>query len=98
MKQRKSERKVHIAALAVCVIFAVALLFFLVVTVVHHIRGGRAQTVQSEDAVLDEKYIADWPDMQVELLDINEYSRPQIALEKVNGIVIHYTANPGTTA
>ena len=38
------------------------------------------------------------PDMDVELLDINEYSRPGIELEKVNAIVIHYTANPGSTA
>lgn len=28
----------------------------------------------------------------------NEFSRPQKKLEQVNGIVIHYTANPGTTA
>jgi len=28
----------------------------------------------------------------------NEYSRPQTKLKKVNGIVIHYTANPGSTA
>lgn len=98
MKQRKSKRKVHTAALAACVIFAVVLLLFLAVTVVYHIWGGKAQTAQSGDAILDKKYIADWPDMQVELLDANEYSRPQIALEQVNGIVIHYTANPGTTA
>ncbi len=32
------------------------------------------------------------------LLTPNEYSRPQIALSEVNGIVVHYTANPGTTA
>ncbi|WP_167958201.1 peptidoglycan recognition protein family protein [Anaerosporobacter faecicola] len=32
------------------------------------------------------------------LLTPNEYSRPQIALNKVNGVVIHYTANPGTDA
>lgn len=32
------------------------------------------------------------------LLSINEYSRPGIALKKVNGVVIHYTANPGTDA
>ena len=37
-------------------------------------------------------------DFSVELLDYNEYSRPGTALEKVNGIVVHYTANPGTTA
>ena len=34
------------------------------------------------------------PPFDVELLDINEYSRPGIPLEEINGIVIHYTANP----
>ena len=38
------------------------------------------------------------PDLDVELLTVNPYSRPGSALEKVNGIVIHYTANPGATA
>lgn len=38
------------------------------------------------------------PDFKVDLLDPNEYSRPGIALEKVKGIVVHYTANPGSTA
>ena len=38
------------------------------------------------------------PPFDVELLDINEYSRPGIPLEQINGIVIHYTANPGSTA
>jgi len=28
----------------------------------------------------------------------NEYSRPGITLEEVNGVVVHYVANPGTTA
>ena len=44
------------------------------------------------------KYVADAPDYQVELLDINEYSRPGTALTAVDGIVVHYAANPGTTA
>lgn len=34
----------------------------------------------------------------MELLPVNEYSRPGLALKKVRGIVVHYTANPGTTA
>lgn len=38
------------------------------------------------------------PELDVELLTVNEYSRPGITLEKVKGIVIHYTANPGTSA
>lgn len=38
------------------------------------------------------------PRMSVELLTPNPYSRPQLALKEVNGIVIHYTANPKSTA
>ncbi len=38
------------------------------------------------------------PHIDVELLDPNEYSRPQIPLEEVKHIAIHYTANPGSTA
>lgn len=38
------------------------------------------------------------PEISVQLLDINDYSRPGIELEQINGIVIHYTANPGSTA
>ena len=34
----------------------------------------------------------------MQLLTPNEFSRPQIALEQINGIVVHYTGNPGTTA
>ena len=43
----------------------------------------------------------DWtgaPELDVELLDVNEYSRPGTTLKQVNGIVIHYTANPGSSA
>jgi len=38
------------------------------------------------------------PKLDVQLLTPNPYSRPQKALEKVNGIVVHYTANPCTSA
>ena len=43
----------------------------------------------------------DWtgaPETGVDLLDVNVYSRLGIALEQVNSIVIHYTANPGSSA
>ena len=33
-----------------------------------------------------------------ELLPVNQYSRPGDPLEEVNGVVIHYVGNPGTTA
>lgn len=38
------------------------------------------------------------PDMDVKLLTVNPYSRPGTKTSKIQNIVIHYTANPGTTA
>ena len=37
-------------------------------------------------------------EIRSEYLTPNEYSRPQDPLKDINSIVIHYTANPGTTA
>lgn len=38
------------------------------------------------------------PDIDVELLTENPYSRPGTATDRITGIVVHYTANPGSTA
>lgn len=38
------------------------------------------------------------PEIDVQLLDVNPYSRPGIESNGITGIVIHYTANPGSTA
>lgn len=38
------------------------------------------------------------PEIDVELLTVNPYSRPGTPTEKITGIVVHYTANPGATA
>lgn len=38
------------------------------------------------------------PEIDVELLTENPYSRPGTKTDKINGIVVHYTANPGATA
>lgn len=38
------------------------------------------------------------PDIDVELLTVNPYSRPGTETNKITGIVVHYTANPGSTA
>ena len=47
---------------------------------------------------LVEKKQGDGPDVVQDLLSVNSYSRPGIALNAVNGIVVHYTANPGSSA
>lgn len=38
------------------------------------------------------------PEIDVELLTVNPYSRPGTEVNRINGIVVHYTANPGSTA
>ena len=38
------------------------------------------------------------PDIDVQLLTVNKYSRPGIESDKITGVVVHYTANPGSTA
>lgn len=38
------------------------------------------------------------PAIDVRLLDVNPYSRPGIQSNGITGVVIHYTANPGSTA
>lgn len=38
------------------------------------------------------------PEIEEMFLTPNQYSRPQKKLNSVNGIVIHYTANPGSSA
>lgn len=38
------------------------------------------------------------PEIDVELLTVNPYSRPGTRTQRIRNIVIHYTANPGTSA
>lgn len=72
---------------------AAAGLFVLVVlTIVLGIRScvsGRGYRVDVD---------ASEPEIDVQLLDINPYSRPGIESSGITGIVVHYTANPGSTA
>ncbi len=58
----------------------------------------KVATASSDSFVTLSEIDKNKPDLDVELLTVNPYSRPGTALEKVNGIVIHYTANPGATA
>lgn len=38
------------------------------------------------------------PQLDIQLLTVNEYSRPGTKSDRIRSIVIHYTANPGSTA
>ena len=63
--------------------------------------GDDLSAVDYSGSDYEDNDITDWtgaPPIDVELLTPNSWSRPQTRLKKVNGIVIHYTANPGSTA
>lgn len=51
-----------------------------------------------EESATDDSFWEGCPARKIELLTPNEYSRPQLKMTTVNRVVIHYTANPGTTA
>ena len=92
-ERKKRRKKVRIQKIT---IFGAALLTACLIAV----GGNRIGAAIEERRLLEarnESFVGA-PPFDVELLDVNEYSRPGISLEQINGIVIHYTANPGSTA
>ena len=88
--KRKTKRKAVGGSGNTCIKWGILILA--VLTLVLAVRGF---------AVQGSKYVnvdASEPDIDVQLLDINPYSRPGIQSNGITGIVIHYTANPGSTA
>lgn len=93
-RRRERELRQHmiIGVTSLLAVFLILLAAFI------KISKGTKETVTKDVPVTDIKYVAEQPMLDVELLPINEYSRPGKELPEVNGIVIHYTGNPGTTA
>ncbi|MCI8389916.1 MAG: N-acetylmuramoyl-L-alanine amidase [Roseburia sp.] len=94
-RRRARVRRRRMIRLAVCLAIPVTVLAVL-------LTGRRVWLNREPENVpvmaYDVKYVAEAPDYTVDLLDYNEYSRPGTALQEVKGIVVHYTANPETTA
>ena len=100
-RRRKRRRTLQIIRRGVCSCGIVLLLVFAGIHIsqkAHATENGQVETVKESKEGFQQKVILEVPDYQVSLLTPNEYSRPQTAMEEVRGIVIHYTANPGTTA
>ena len=86
-KKQKKQLILELIILALATVGAITILVLLGKGVASVFSGKHEKKVATEQPPLD-----------VELLSINDYSRPGIALDEVKGIVIHYTANPGSTA
>ena len=82
--RRKRRRRLNPRFLVLCLTLVVALAGMLVW--IARNRGPAAEDVAVPDYV------------EQDFLTVNEWSRPGTPLEKINGVVIHYVGNPGTTA
>lgn len=101
-ERKRRERRVIFGILAVILLLSCTVAGWLIV------RHRRAQIIMGSERVqLDVPVLEkqprevsemERPPLDVQLLTVNEYSRPGFPLEQVNGIVVHYTANPSTSA
>lgn len=94
-KKRKNRRKRYDMSRIWMALGLLALVLLVIVGVTRHQKN---KAVNADSPVTLSEVDQNRPELDVELLTVNPYSRPGTALEKVNGIVIHYTANPGATA
>lgn len=98
--RRKAKRKKQlIQRLTIMGVSAVLLLSLFIVLIVKIVGGSsKKNEIKTPEEITDLKYNDIEPELDVQLLDINEYSRPGTAIGEIKGIVVHYTANPGSTA
>lgn len=99
-RRKRKLQKAKQNAVMLCFLLVVILITFLLIFGIYSFfkekifDSGEKVRLQ----VNTEALAVDRPDIDVDLLTINKYSRPGIPLEEVNGIVIHYVGNPGSTA
>lgn len=94
IRQRKKKRQREIVMhIAIC--SAVVIIFLFAIGIA--LKAIAPEAAGGEKKILT-KYVEQPPVYTEQFLTPNEYSRPEIPLEEIQGIVVHYTANPGTTA
>ena len=86
---QRQRRRQRLAGILLVVIILFLILFFLLTRCAKNEEGSERGHMH----ITSEK-----PELDVQLLSINEYSRPGIEVDAIDGIVIHYTANPGASA
>lgn len=93
---QERNRSIRIILLCVFCVFFALLAGFLMF---RSLKNREAEKIAS--LALKENTSEEWegaPPIDVQLLTENPYSRPGIPITAINGIVIHYTANPGSSA
>lgn len=79
-------------------VLTVSVLLILILLLLVFQEQKQRQTAVSHTVFEKKDSVLKKPSIEEDFLSPNEFSRPGVSLEKVQGVVIHYTANPGTTA
>lgn len=95
--RRRKKRRQRMYIILLLAVFCAVIVLVTAFEVIRFLKSRKQKQTLSEVPV-PEKIVETAPDYDVQLLTVNEYSRPGTVLEQVKGIVVHYTANPGTTA
>jgi len=92
---RRKQRKIKLALGIILLIIVIVAVVFINTRL---LGGTDAENKNESSQVIPATDIAlpDW--ITQELLTVNPYSRPGIALDEITGFVVHYTGNPGSTA
>ncbi len=95
-RKKKSSRKLKVSVNLEPKSFLAGIAAGVLLTLLAMFLLTRCSAEEAETSGL--KLDASEPEISVQLLDVNDYSRPGTEVDSVAGIVIHYTANPGSTA
>lgn len=95
IRRKKKKRTIQLLRRIGLCVAAVALILVLGTVTAKLIKAREQKQALAENF---SGKVTEMPEFDVQLLTPNPYSRPQTALPEVKGLVIHYTANPGTTA
>lgn len=93
---RRKKRRRNLMTMMLAVILMLAILTFSVFFVTKLFHRDLDSHSSREDTISET--ISSEVEIQIRYLTPNPYSRSKTELKKINGVVIHYTANPGTTA
>ncbi len=97
-RQRRRRKKPFPAAFLLFIIVILAVICAVISAAVYYFAGGASvdNDVTQYDNDGNEIEIPEW--ITVDLLPINEYSRPGEATDEIVGVVVHYVGNAGTSA
>lgn len=92
-RERRAVKKYRLIRIGVLLLFLLTVVLLLR-SCIRKVRGTDSMSSDYGTVNVD----ASEPVIDVQLLDVNPYSRPGTTIDEIHGIVIHYTANPGSTA